>query len=165
MANITFKGNDISTAGQLPSVGSTAADFTFVMNDLSESTLYKTEGKFKILNIFPSIDTGVCATSVRQFNQRAATRSDVKVLCVSKDLPFAQKRFCGAEGIERVETVSVFKSDFSKTYALDMISGPLSGLCSRAIVVLDANNKVLYTEQVSDIVNEPNYDAALKVIS
>ena len=165
MTKIKLKGNEINTAGELPKIGSTAPDFSMVKNDLSEVTLNSIKAKYKILSIFPSLDTATCATSVRTFNQKAASLHDTVVLNISKDLPFAQKRFCGAEGIDRVETFSVFRSDFTKKYPLEITDGPLKGLCSRAIIVLDANNKVLYTEQVADIVSEPNYDAALKVIT
>jgi thioredoxin-dependent peroxiredoxin len=162
MAEIKLKGNPIHTKGDLPSIGSTAPDFSMVKNDLSEVTLHSLKGhKYKVLNIFPSIDTGTCATSVRQFNQKSATLGNTFVLNLSVDLPFAQKRFCGAEGIDKTETFSLFRSDFTKNYHLQMTDGPLKGLCSRAVILLDENNKVLYTEQVSDIVNEPNYDALI----
>lgn len=161
MASITLKGNPISTIGDLPAVGSQAPDFSFVRNDLSEGTLYGETAQFKVLNIFPSVDTGTCALSVKQFNERAAALPDTKVLCVSKDLPFAQKRFCGAEGIDKVDTVSVFRSDFADSFQVKIADGPLSGLCARAIVVLDADNKVIYTEQVAETTEEPNYDTAI----
>jgi len=118
-----------------------------------------------VLNIFPSVDTPTCATSVRTFNQRAAALDGVTVVNISKDLPFAFKRFCGAEGIDKVESASAFNSDFAKAYGLEIADGPLKGLCSRAIVVLDADNKVLHTEQVAEIANEPDYEAALKVLA
>jgi thioredoxin-dependent peroxiredoxin len=162
MTKIKLKGNEINTAGELPKIGSTAPDFTMVKNDLSEVNLYALKAKYKVLSIFPSLDTATCAMSVRQFNQKAASLHDTIVLNISKDLPFAQKRFCGAEGINRVETFSVFRTDFAKKYNLEIVDGPLKGLCSRAIIVLDEHNKVIYTEQVPDIVNEPNYEAALK---
>lgn len=161
MATIKLKGNEIHTKGELPQVGSTAADFSMVKNDLSEVNLYSYKNNYKILNIFPSVDTGTCAMSVRQFNQKAASLNDSVVLNLSMDLPFAQKRFCGAEGIDKVETVSVFRTNFFEFYPLQMTDGPLKGLCSRAIIVLDKNNKVVYTQQVDDIVNEPDYDKAL----
>lgn len=162
MTKIKLKGNDINTIGELPKIGSTAQDFSMVKNDLSEVSLYSFKAKYKVLSIFPSIDTATCAMSVRQFNQKAAALHDTIVLNISKDLPFAQKRFCGAEGINRVETFSVFRTDFAKKYNLEIADGPLKGLCSRAIIILDEHNKVIYTEQVADIVNEPNYEAALK---
>ena len=164
MAKITLKGNEINTSGELPAVGSTAPDFKMVKADLSVADL-GSFGKKKVLNIFPSIDTGTCAMSVRQFNKMAAELSDVTVLCVSKDLPFAQKRFCGAEGLDKVETVSVFNSDFAKTYGLEILDGPLAVLCSRSVVVLDENNKVIYTQQVAETADEPDYDSVLKALS
>ena len=135
-----------------------------VKNDLSEAGLESYAGQIKVLNIFPSIDTPTCATSVRQFNKLASDYNAATVLNISKDLPFAQKRFCGAEGIDKVEAVSVFNSDFSKSYGLEITNGPLKGLCSRAIVILGKDNEVLYTEQVSEIANEPNYDEALNFL-
>jgi thiol peroxidase len=162
MTKIKLKGNDINTIGELPKIGTTAQDFSMVKTDLSEVNLYSFKAKYKLLSIFPSLDTATCAMSVRTFNKKAASIHDTVVLNISKDLPFAQKRFCGAEGIDRVETFSVFRSDFAKKYNLEIADGPLKGLCSRAIIILDANNKVIYTEQVPDIVNEPNYDAAIK---
>ncbi|TNF27401.1 MAG: thiol peroxidase [Deltaproteobacteria bacterium] len=164
MAKITLKGNEINTSGELPAVGSTAPDFKMVKADLTVANL-GSFGKKKVLNIFPSIDTGTCAMSVRQFNKMAAELNDVTVLCVSKDLPFAQKRFCGAEGLDKVETVSVFNSDFAKSYGLEILDGPLAGLCSRSVVILDENNKVIYTQQVTETADEPDYDAVLKALS
>lgn len=161
MANITLKGNPVHTAGELPTIGSNAKDFKLVKTDLSEVTLGNYVGKRKVLNIFPSLDTPTCATSVRQFNAKAAALKNTVVLCVSADLPFAQKRFCGAEGIANVEAASTFRSTFAKDYGLEITDSVLKGLCSRAVVVLDENNKVLYTEQVPEIANEPNYDKAL----
>lgn len=165
MAKITLKGSPVNTSGNLPAVGSIAPDFAMVKNDLSEVKLSAIHTKYKVLNIFPSVDTGTCAMSVKKFNQSAAELKDVAILNVSKDLPFAQKRFCGAEGINQVETVSVFRHDFAKAYQLEIVDGPLKGLCSRAILVLDKNNKVLHAEQVAEIANEPNYATALKALS
>lgn len=165
MAQIALKGNTIHTSGNLPSKGSAAPDFKLVKADLSEASLKDFAGKKKILNIFPSVDTGTCAMSVRQFNQRASQATNTAILNISADLPFAQKRFCGAEGIESAITLSTFRSSFASDYGLRIQDGPLAGLCSRAVVVLDENNNVLYTEQVSDIVNEPNYEAALKALN
>lgn len=162
MAKITLKGSPLETSGTLPAVGSTSPDFKLVRTDLSEVTLETYAGKKKVLNIFPSIDTGTCAASVRHFNKDAAGLTGVAVLNISADLPFAQKRFCGAEGIENAEALSTFRSHFATDFGLQMKTGPLAGLCSRAVIVLDEKNKVLYTEQVSDIVDEPNYEAALK---
>ena len=145
-------------------MGSTAPDFALVKTDLSEAKLSSYAGKKKVLNVFPSLDTATCATSVRTFNKKAASLTDVVVLNVSKDLPFAHKRFCSAEGIEGVENLSAFRSSFAEQWGLGFQDGPLQGLLSRAVVVLDENNKVLYTEQVTETANEPNYDAALKSI-
>ncbi len=164
MATITFRGNPAHTLGQLPAVGSAAKNFSLVKADLSEANLESYEGKYKVLNIFPSIDTGTCAASVRKFNQEAASLKDTVVLNVSADLPFAQSRFCGAEGIKNCESLSSFRSDFGKEWGLNMTDTPLKGLLSRAVVVLGPDNKVLHTEQVSEIANEPNYEAALKVL-
>lgn len=162
MAKITLKGNVINTLGDLPAVGSKLPDFNMVKSDLSETNLYSIKAPRKILNIFPSVDTGVCASSVRTFNKRASELDGALVLCISKDLPFALKRFCGAEGIDKVETVSVFRSDFAKQLQLEITDGPLKGLCSRSVIVLDADNKVLYREQVAETTQEPDYEAALK---
>lgn len=164
MAQIALKGNKVTTAGTLPEKGSTAKDFRLVKSDLSEASLESYAGKIKVLNIFPSIDTGTCAASVRRFNQEAAKLSNTVVLNVSADLPFAQARFCGAEGIKNCESLSTFRSDFGTAWGLTMTDSPLKGLLSRAVVVLSADNKVLYTEQVPDIVSEPNYDSALAAI-
>ena len=161
MANITFKGNPISTNGELPAVGSSAPDFTLVAADLSEKTLADFAGKTKILTINPSYDTGVCQATARAFNQKAAGKEGAVVLAISADLPFAQKRFCGAEGIEGVVTLSSFRSSFSDDYGLTMAGGPLKGLTARAVLVIDGDNKVVYSELVPEIVQEPNYDAAL----
>jgi thioredoxin-dependent peroxiredoxin len=164
MAKITLKGNAIQTSGNLPSLGDIAKDFSLTANDLTEKTLNDYSGKKKVLNIFPSVDTGICAASVRRFNQEASSLSNTIVLNISKDLPFAQKRFCGAEGIEKAETLSAFRSSFSTDYNLEITESGMRGLCSRAIIILDENNKVLYTEQVSEIVQEPNYESALNVL-
>lgn len=165
MAKITFKGNEINTSGQLPSVGSTAANFELIGADLSTKTLQDFKGNKLVLNIFPSIDTGICAASVRNFNQQAANLSNTKVLCISRDLPFAQSRFCGAEGIENVVMLSDFKTGkFGKDYGLEMKEGALAGLHSRCIVVLDESGKVVYTEQVPEIAQEPDYEKALAAL-
>jgi len=164
MANITLKGNPVHTSGELPKIGAQAPNFKLVRSDLSEVTLGTYDGKRKVLNIFPSIDTGTCAMSVRKFNKEAGDLTNVAVLNISADLPFAQTRFCGAEGIKSAEALSCFRSTFATDYGLLMKDGPLTGLCSRAVVVLDDKNKVLYTEQVGDIVNEPNYEKALKAL-
>lgn len=164
MATIKLKGNPIHTSGDLPGAGTHAPNFKLVRSDLSEVTLGTYDGKRKVLNIFPSIDTGTCAMSVRKFNQEAAGLSDTAVLNISADLPFAQTRFCGAEGIKTAETLSCFRSTFATDYGLLIKDGPLAGLCSRAVIVLDKDNKVVYTEQVGDIVDEPNYEMALKAL-
>ncbi len=165
MATVTLKGNTIHTLGNLPQIGVSAPNFKLVKNDLSVANLSDYRGGKVVLNIFPSIDTGTCAQSVRQFNQEAAELDNTKVLCISKDLPFAQTRFCGAEGISNVELLSDFKDGaFGKAYNVEFIDGPLQGLLSRAVIVLDGNGKVLYSEQVPEIVDEPNYKAALEAL-
>ncbi|HCY96731.1 thiol peroxidase [uncultured Polaribacter sp.] len=165
MANITLKGNAIHTIGSLPEIGTKAANFTLKTVSLETKSLTDFLGKKIILNIFPSIDTGTCAASVREFNKRAAQLENTVVLCVSKDLPFAQARFCGAEGIANVEMLSDFTTgNFGKTYELDITDGPLAYLHSRAVIIIDEKGTIAYAEQVSEIADEPNYEAALKVI-
>lgn len=165
MANITLKGDPVETCGELPAVGSAAPDFALTKSDLSDATLGGYAGKRLILNIFPSVDTPTCATSVRRFNEEAGKADNTAVLCVSADLPFALGRFCGAEGVENVETASVFRSpSFGKDYGVEITTSVLKGLLSRAIVVIDDSGKVLHTEQVSEIADEPNYAAALAVL-
>jgi len=165
MAQTKLGENTVNTNGNLPTTGAAAPDFSLVSPDLKENNLQAYAGKNILLNIFPSVDTGVCATSVREFNQRAANLSDTVVLCVSKDLPFAQKRFCGAEGIERVGMLSDFRNKgFAKSYGVELIDGPLAGLLARAIVIIDKEGKVKYTELVPSIGQEPNYDAALSAL-
>ena len=165
MAAITLGGNPINTSGSLPTVGSKAPDFNLIKNDLSLASLSDFAGSKLVLNIFPSIDTGTCATSVRTFNAKASTLENTKVLCISRDLPFAQKRFCGAEGLENVINLSDFKDgSFGKDYGLTILDGPLAGLHSRAVIIVDENGVVKYTEQVSEIANEPNYNAALAAL-
>ena len=162
MATITLGGNPINTNGSLPQVGSKAPQFQLVTTDLSEVTLADFAGSRLVLNIFPSIDTGTCASSVRTFNAKASALENTKVLCISRDLPFAQKRFCGAEGLENVVNLSDFKSgSFGKDYGLEMTDGPLNALHSRVVIVLDENGVVKYSEQVAEIADEPNYEAAL----
>lgn len=165
MSTVTLQGKAFNTVGVLPKVGDKAADFNLVKTDLSEITLNEYQGKRVILNIFPSVDTGTCATSVRKFNQQANALDNTKVLCVSADLPFAAARFCGAEGIENVETASSFRSTFGEDYGVTFIDGPLQGLLSRSIVVIDENSRVLYTQQVSETADEPDYEAAIAVLS
>ncbi len=165
MATITLGGNPINTSGSLPALGSKAPDFNLVKNDLSTTTLADFAGSKLVLNIFPSIDTGTCATSVRTFNAKASALENTKVLCISRDLPFAQKRFCGAEGLENVINLSDFKDgSFGKEYGLTIVDGPLAGLHSRVVIIVDENGAVKYAEQVSEIANEPNYDAALAAL-
>ena len=165
MADITLKGNPINTIGNLPKVGSKASEFSLKTVALATNSLSDFIGKNVVLNIFPSVDTGTCATSVREFNKQAAQLENTVVLCISKDLPFAQARFCGAEGIENVVMLSDFATgSFGKDYGLEITNGPLANLHSRAVIVIDTNGKVIHTEQVPDIVDEPNYEAAINVI-
>lgn len=165
MADITLKGNPINTIGNLPEVGSKASEFSLKTVALATNSLADFIGKNVVLNIFPSVDTGTCATSVREFNKQAAQLENTVVLCISKDLPFAQARFCGAEGIENVVMLSDFATgSFGKDYGLEITNGPLANLHSRAVIVIDTNGKVIHTEQVPDIVDEPNYEAAINVI-
>jgi thiol peroxidase len=165
MATVTLKGAPFNTNGELPKVGEMAPDFNLKKVDLSSTNLSDYKGTNLILNIFPSIDTATCATSVRTFNKRASELENTKILCVSRDLPFAQKRFCGAEGIDNVITASDFASgDFGKNYGLELENGPLEALHARAIVVIDPTGIVKYTELVADIASEPNYDAAIAAI-
>jgi len=164
MAEITLKGNPIHTAGDLPAVGTTAPAFELVRQDLSAATLGTWSGQRKVLNVFPSLDTPVCALSVKAFNEKAAARDGVVVLNISADLPFASGRFCAAEGIEGAETLSTFRSTFGKDYALEIVDGPLAGLCSRAVLVLSEDDQVVYAEQVPEIAQEPDYDAALAAL-
>ncbi|MDB4292265.1 thiol peroxidase [Maribacter sp.] len=166
MAAITLGGNPVNTIGTLPETGSQAPAFNLTKHDLSAATLADYKGKNLILNIFPSVDTGTCATSVREFNKKAANLENTIVLCVSKDLPFAQARFCGAEGIENVEMLSDFRDgNFGEAYGLSFADGPLTPLHSRAIVVVNANGEIVHNEQVPEIVDEPNYEAALASLS
>lgn len=164
MATITLDGNPITTIGSLPEVGSPAPGFTLVDGDLGEISLADFAGSRVVLNIFPSLDTGICATSVREFNKVAADLDNTKVLNVSADLPFAQGRFCAAEGIDNALTGSAFRSDFGSDYGVTITDGPLAGVLSRSIVVIDEAGKVAYTEQVAEIKTEPNYDAAIAAL-
>lgn len=164
MAKITLKGNPFETVGDLPKIGSKAPDFTLVKPDLSEATLKDYSGRTLVLNIFPSIDTPTCAMSVRKFNQEAAQQENLSVLCVSADLPFAAARFCGAEGIENVETGSTFRSSFGNDYGVTIKTGPLAGVLSRAVVVINEQGEVVYTEQVQETADEPDYDSALAAL-
>jgi thiol peroxidase len=164
MAQLKFKNQPAHTVGDLPKPGQTVTFSKLVKNDLSEVSLDKYAGKNKVLNIFPSIDTGVCATSVRKFNKEAAGLKNTVVLCVSADLPFANARFCGAEGISNCETLSSFRSTFGKDWGVQLSDSPLAGLLARAVVVLSTENKVLHVELVPEITLEPNYEAALKAL-
>ncbi len=163
MAEITLKGNPIHTNGELPANGTAAPGFSLTGTDLGDKSLDDFEGK-KVLNVFPSLDTPVCAVSIRQFNERAAGRDGVTVLNVSADLPFAHGRFCAAEGIENAINFSTLRSSFASDYGLEIVDGPLQGLCSRAVLVLDEANNVVYSEQVPEIAQEPDYDAALAAL-
>lgn len=166
MARITLQGNPINTIGELPENGSKAPDFKLTKTDLSDVSIADFAGKRLILNIFPSIDTGVCAMSVRRFNAEAEKINNASVLCISADLPFAMGRFCGAEGLDKVITLSMMRDkQFGTDYGLTIIDGPLAGLLSRAIVILDENGKVVYSEQVPEIAQEPDYEAALKSLN
>ncbi|RKW28591.1 MAG: thiol peroxidase [Kingella sp. (in: b-proteobacteria)] len=164
MTTVTFSGNPVQLKGALPTVGAAAPAFTLTAADLADKTLADFAGKRKVLNIFPSIDTGVCQQSVRTFNQRAAALNNTVVLCISADLPFAQARFCGAEGLDNVVTLSSFRSSFAQDYGVALADGALRGLTARAVVVLDENNKVLHVGLVPEITQEPDYDAALAVL-
>ena len=165
MAKITLKGNAINSIGNLPENGVKAPDFKLVANDLSEKTLVDFTGKKVVLNIFPSLDTPTCAASVRRFNAEASKLENTVVLCISKDLPFAQARFCGAEGLDDVFTLSGFRSnDFSEAYGTLIVDGPLAGLESRAVVIVDEKGNITYTQQVLEIVDEPNYDEVLAAL-
>ncbi len=165
MATVTLGGNPIHTNGELPKTGSKAPDFKLVNTDLSIASLADFAGSKVVLNIFPSIDTGTCATSVRTFNAKASALSNTKVLCISRDLPFAQKRFCGAEGLENVINLSDFNTgSFGKDYGLEITDSVLAGLHSRVVIVLDENGVVKYTEQVPEIADEPNYEIALAAL-
>ncbi|HLT89185.1 MAG TPA: thiol peroxidase [Sphingobacterium sp.] len=165
MAKITFKGTAVNTQGDLPAVGSSAPDFKLTAGDLSEKSLSDFKGKKVVLNIFPSIDTGTCAASVRKFNEKASGLENTVVLCISRDLPFAQGRFCAAENLENVITLSEYKdNNFSDAYQVKFADGPLTGLLSRSVVVIDEEGKVSYTEQVAETTEEPDYDKALAAL-
>lgn len=161
MATVTLQGNPLETVGELPQVGVQAPNFELVKTDLSTTSLSDYAGKKLVLNIFPSVDTGVCAASVRKFNEALSSLENTVVLCVSADLPFALARFCGAEGLENVVSGSSFRASFGKDYGVEFVTGPLTGLLSRSVVVINEQGEVVYTEQVSETAEEPNYDAAL----
>ncbi len=165
MAKITLKGNPVNTSGDLPKKGAVAPDFTLVKSDLGTLSLKELKGKLLILNIFPSLDTSVCAASVRKFNKVAAEKPGITVLAISKDLPFAHGRFCSTEGINNLVTLSGFRdSSFGKDYGIDITDGPLAGLYARSIVVVDEEGKVVYTQLVPEITQEPDYDKALDAL-
>ncbi|MFI9553213.1 thiol peroxidase [Nonomuraea endophytica] len=165
MSEITFKGNPVTVGGTFPQPGDSAPGFTLVAKDLSDVSLADFGDKYKVLNIFPSVDTGICAASVRRFNEVAADHPDAVVLCVSADLPFAQGRFCGAEGLDKVVTLSLMRGrEFLSDYGVAQETGPLAGLAARAVVVLDGENKVVYSELVPEIAQEPDYEGALKAL-
>jgi len=165
MATITLKGKPISTSGNLPAVGSRAPDFRLVAEDLSDVSLANYKGKKKILNIVPSLDTSVCATSARKFNERAKEIPNCAVLMISADLPFASERFRSDEGLTEIITLSMMRSrDFARDYGVLLTSGPLAGICARAVVVLDENDQVLHTELVSELAREPNYEHVLAAV-
>lgn len=164
MATIKFKGAEVHTIGTLPEVGSKARNFELTAINLQQKSLADYAGKRVVLNIFPSVDTGVCATSVRTFNEKVNAMDNTVVVNVSKDLPFALNRFCAAEGLENVENLSDFKGNFGSEYGVTLTDSPLEGLLSRAVVVIDENGNVTYTEQVADITQEPNYEAALNAV-
>lgn len=161
---ITLGGNAIHTVGKLPALGTPVKDFTLTGVDLKEKTLTDFKGKYIIMNIFPSVNTGVCSKSVRKFNEDAAKLSNTVVLCISKDLPFAQKQFCGAEGIDRVVMLSDFRTDFGNTYGVQIADGPMKGLLSRAVVVVNPEGKIVYEQQVPEIGQEPDYAAAIAAV-
>lgn len=164
MAKVTFQGNPIETVGDLPKMGENAPDFQLTKNDLSDVSLADFSGKIKVINIFPSVDTSVCASSVKEFNKRAESLGDTVILCVSADLPFASSRFCATEGLNNVISLSSFRSSFADDYGVRISEGPLKGLCSRAVIVIGKDNRVLYSEHVKEISQQPNYDEALKSI-
>ena len=165
MAQLKLHRNPINTNSNLPEIGSPAPDFNLTSADLQDHTLSEYAGKKLLLNIFPSIDTPVCATSVRKFNAEAANLTNIQVLCISRDLPFALARFCGAEGIDKVQTLSELRNrSFGQNYGLEIIDGPMAGLLARAVVIIDEKGLIVYTQLVDDIVHEPDYEAALKAL-
>lgn len=164
MAQIAFKGNPANTVGTLPEVGSAAQPFTLTSSSLENKSLSDYQGKKVVLNIFPSVDTGICAASVRKFNEQASSLDNTVVVNISKDLPFALNRFCASEGLSNVENLSDFRGTFGADYGVTMTDTPLQGLLSRAVVVLNEEGQVLYTEQVPEITTEPNYEAALNAL-
>jgi len=164
MPNFKFKGEFVATSGPLPKLESKAPDFTLTRNDLSEVQLSNFESHYKVLSVFPSVDTPVCATSVRQFNKKASEHHGVIILNISADLPFAQERFCGNEGIDNVEVLSTFRTSFARDYGLEIMEGPLKGLCARSVLVLDKDNHVIFAELVADLTQEPNYERVFEAM-
>ncbi|WP_298895222.1 thiol peroxidase [uncultured Psychroserpens sp.] len=165
MATVTLGGDTVHTSGTLPNVGSKAPDFKLTATDLSSKSLNDYAGHKLVLNVFPSVDTGTCAQSIREFNKEASNLDNTKVLCISKDLPFAMARFCGAEGLDNVVSLSDFRTgDFGKSYGLDFTDGAFEALLSRCVIVVDSQGTVTYTEQVPEIADEPNYKAALEAL-
>tara|TARA_B100000809_G_scaffold265414_2_gene324176 strand:- start:1179 stop:1679 length:501 start_codon:yes stop_codon:yes gene_type:complete len=165
MAQVTLGGNPVNTSGTLPEIGSKTPDFKLTTTDLSSKSLSDYQGCNLVLNVFPSVDTGTCATSIREFNKAASTLSNTKVLCISKDLPFAMARFCGAEGLDNVESLSDFRDgNFGKTYGLDFTDGAFEALLSRCVIVVDTEGNIIHTQQVPEIADEPNYEAALNAL-
>lgn len=161
---ITLHGNPIHTTGKLPATGTEVKDFTLTGTDLNEKTLADFKGTYLVMNIFPSVNTGVCSKSVRKFNEEAASLKNTTVLCISKDLPFAQKEFCGAEGIQNVVMLSDFRNDFGKVYGVQMADGPMRGLLSRAVIVVNPEGKIVYEQQVPEITQEPDYASAIAAV-
>ena len=161
---ITLGGNAVHTVGKLPAVGTQVKDFTLTGIDLQEKTLSDFKGKYIIMNIFPSVNTGICSKSVRKFNEDAVSLNNTTVLCISKDLPFAQKAFCGAEGIDHVVMLSDFRNDFGNIYGVQMVDGPMRGLLSRAVIVVDPEGKIVYEQQVPEIGQEPDYASAIAAV-
>ena len=165
MSKITMGGNTVHTIGEMPEKGKELPDFSLVRKDLSAASLNDFKGKRVVMNIFPSVDTGVCATSVRKFNERASELNNTAVLCISRDLPFAQARFCGAEGLDRVEMLSDFRNgEFGKKYGVELTDGPFQNLHARAVIVADENGKVIHSQLVNEIGEEPNYDSAIEAL-
>lgn len=164
MAHVTLRGNPVTTIGELPKLGSKIPTFTLTKADLSEMTNVDLAGKRAILNIYPSIDTATCAASTHKFNELASSLKNTTVVCVSADLPFAQRRFCGAAGLTNVQTASSFRSDFGKTFGVTLLDGVMRGVLARAVIVVDEQGTVIHTELVAEIADEPNYEAAIKVL-
>ena len=164
MSQVQLGPQTVNTNGELPKPGSSAPEFVLTGTDMNDVHLSTYAGKNIVLNIFPSVDTNICATSIREFNKRASSLENTVILCISKDLPFAQKRFCGAEGLDRVISLSDFRGDFGKKYGVELVDGSFAGLLSRAVIVIDTKGNIKYTELVSQIGHEPNYEAAIQAL-